>query len=507
MTELGTREKTTNNDQITEVDLIESELETEVETLDTFDEEIENHNKQQRSDNRQKWFVRLGILLLAGLVTVLIIWWIQRPIRVDLIQPKQATITETISSSGRVGGTTETNVGAQSQGIVQRLFVKEGDEVVGGQQLALIKNDVAEAQILQAQAAVNTARSQLIQASRGALKSDIDAVYEQVRQANAQVEQQRAAIIQAEKNVAQARSQLGQFEAERDLAKKNLERSASLVKDGVIAQVEYDQSLTNYRVAEKRVEAQNRSIELAQSSVRSAQANLKSAQANVSVQQARLRSIQSGARPEDIAVAQKRVAETERALMVAQQQAGNASVYAPFAGKVTKINSETGQTVGSQGVLSLVSVEPEIRLDVDESNLSSLQIGQEALISSGAFSDSSFQGTVSELGAAIDQTRGTIEVKVVPNNTPEWLRPGQTVNVNIITAKNVSRLLVPQTALIRAGDQTVVFMIEDGLIIQKPVITRPSTKDGVPVISGLALEDKIVADAANVTLGDKVQAN
>ncbi len=172
---------------------------------------------------------------------------------------------------------------------------------------------------------------------------------------------------------------------------------------------------------------------------------MKSAQANVSVQQARLRTIQTGARPEDIGVAQQRVAETERALIVAREQAGNASVFAPFPGKVTKINTETGQTVGSSGVLTLVSVEPEIRLDVDESNLSSLRVGQEAVISSGAFSESGFQGTVSELGAAVDQTRGTIEVKVVPNTAPEWLRPGQTVNVNIITAKNVSRLLVPQT--------------------------------------------------------------
>ena len=98
-----------------------------------------------------------------------------------MIQPKQATITETITSSGRVGGTTETNVGSQSQGIVQRLFVKEGDDVIGGQQLALIKNDVAEAQILQAQAAVNTARSQLTQVSRGALSSDIDAAMQQVQ--------------------------------------------------------------------------------------------------------------------------------------------------------------------------------------------------------------------------------------------------------------------------------------------------------------------------------------
>ncbi len=496
---------TETGEQVETIEPLNTEFEEE--KIEATENESLIKRQSPVSKNLQKWLVRIGVLVVIGLIVLTVLWLIQRPTKVDLIQPKQATITETITSSGRVGGTTETNVGSQSQGIIQRLFVKEGDEVIGGQQLALLKNDVAEAQILQAQAAVNTARSQLIQVSRGALSSDIDAAMQQVKQANAQVEQQRAAIIQAQKNVAQSRSQLAQFEAERDLAKKNLERNENLVKSGDIAKAEYDQALTNFRVADKRVEAQNRAIELAQSSVNSAQASLRSAQANVGTQQARLRTIQTGARPEDIGVAQQRVAETESALSVAKQQAGNASVYAPFAGKVTKVNAETGQTVGSQGVLTLVSVEPEIRLDVDESNLSSLRVGQEAVISSGAFSDSNFQGTVSELGAAVDQARGTIEIKVVPNNTPEWLRPGQTVDVNIITAKNVNRLLVPENALIRVGDETVVFVIEDGKVAQKPVVTRPPTKEGVPVISGLEPQDSIIANTANIKVGDKVEAN
>lgn len=507
MTELETREKTKHTKQKTEVEFNQSEFETKIETDEVFNEEIANHNRQVNSKNLQKLSIRLGALLVIVFIGLGIFWYLRLPAKVDLIEPKQATITETITSSGRVGGTTETNVGSQSQGIVQKLFVKEGDDVVGGQPLALIKNDVAEAQILQAQAAVNTARSQLTQVSRGALTSDIDAALQQVRQANAQVEQQRAAVFQAERNVAQTRSQLEQFEAERDLAEKNLERSASLVKDGVVSQVDYDQALTNFRVADKRVEAQNRAIELAQSGVNSAKASLKSAQANVGTLNARLRTIQTGARTEDITVAQQRVAEAERALIVAQQQAGNASVFAPFPGKVTKINTETGQTVGSLGVLTLVSVEPEIRLDVDESNLPSLKVGQEAEISSGAFSEGSFRGTVSELGAAVDQARGTIEIKVVPNNTPEWLRPGQTVNVNIITGKNVSRLLVPESALIRVGDETVVFVIKDGKVAQKPVVTRPPTQEGVPVISGLAPEDRIIAETADINVGDRVEAN
>ena len=504
------KEDTTRTDE--KVDRIdEPKTEGDAEGKTTRNNESRLESQFPVSKNLQKWVIRVGIVLTIFLLATTVIWLIQRPTRVDLIQPKEAVITESITSSGQVGGTTETNVGAQSQGVVQKLFVEEGDEVIRGEQLALIKNDVAEAQILQAQATVNTARSQLEQVSRRALASDIDAAMEQVNQSRAQVEQQRAAIIQAEKNVAQARSQLAQLEAERDLANKNLERSVSLVKEGIISQVEYDQALTNSRVADKRVESQERVIELAQSSVTSSIASLESAQANLRTQQARLRTIETGARPEDVKVAKQRVEEAERALTVARQQAGNAFVYAPFAGKVTKINAEIGQTVGSivgsTGILTLVSVETEIRLDVDESNLSLLRIGQEAVISSAAFSGSDFQGTVSELGAAVDQARGTIEVKVIPTNTPEWLRPGQTVDVSIITAMNVTRLLVPENALVRVGDETVVLVVVDGKVAQKPVVTRPPTREGVPVISGLTKEDFIIADAANVKVGDRVRAN
>jgi HlyD family secretion protein len=492
--------KTVALDKYAKPDLKTPKLKPAVENVEI--EKVE----PEKSKSSRKLIIRLGVLSVIVVISLIALWFYLRPLKVEMVQPKQVVITETITSSGRVGGVTETNVGSQSQGIVEALLVAEGAEVVRGQQLALIKNDVAQAQISQAQAAVNTAQSQLELASRGALPSDIDASTEQVRQTQAVVEQQNSAIIQAQKNVLQSRLLLSQFEAERDLAKKELGRSNSLVKAGVISRSENDQAQTTFRVADKKVAAQNQAIALAQSAVKSAQSGLKSAQANVRTQQARLRTVQAGARPEDISVAKQRVSEANKALSVAQEQAANANVTAPFSGIVTKINSEVGQTVGSQGVLTLVSIFLEIRLDVDENNLSTLKIGQSAVISSGAFADKSFNGSVSELGAAVDQTRGTIEIKVVPNNSPAWLRPGQTVDVNIITGENVNRLLVPQTALLRSGDDTVVLMIEDGKVVPKPVITRPPTKEGVPIISGINVEDSIISNASAVKIGDKVQA-
>ena len=101
---------------------------------------------------------------------------------------------------------TETFVGAQATGIVDKLFVREGDRVTAGQQLAILKNDVAEAQVAQAQQAVRTAWAQLQQVARDPLPSEVKAATEQVRQAQAQLDQQHAVVAQAEQSVAQTRA-------------------------------------------------------------------------------------------------------------------------------------------------------------------------------------------------------------------------------------------------------------------------------------------------------------
>jgi HlyD family secretion protein len=483
----------------------QEEIPAEETGLEVTPQSLDRSLPSKRAPARRKWGIRLGVLLLLVLIVAFFVWRSRRPTVVAVVKPVPTAITETIASSGRVGGVTETLVGAQAAGTVEQLFVKEGDRVVAGQQLAILKNDVAEAQVAQSEQAINTARAQLEQTSRGPLSSELDAASEQVGQAQAQVTQQQAALAQTQKSVAQARAQLNQLKAERELAAKQLARTKSLVESKVIARAELDQAQTNFRVAEERVEAQQQAVELAQANVRSAEAGIKAARANLGAQQARLRTVQSGARPEDVRVAQQRLREAEEALRVARQQAGNAIVTAPFAGIVTAINAELGQTVGAQGVLKLVSGELEIRLDVDESNLADLSVGQTTIVSSSTFTDSTFQGRVSEIGAAVDVARGTVQVTLIPVNPPEWLRPGQTVNVNIVTAKSIERLIIPPTAITRAGDRNVVYVIENGRAVEKIVVTRPPTPEGVPVLAGLTVEDRIIADVSNIKAGDAVR--
>jgi hypothetical protein len=57
----------------------------------------------------------------------------------------------------------------------------------------------------------------------------------------------------------------------------------------------------------------------------------------------------------------------------------------------------------------------------------------------------------------------------------------------------------------RSSDQTVVYIVENGRALEKVVLTRPPTAQGVPVLAGLSAEDWIIADARGLTGGKRVR--
>jgi HlyD family secretion protein len=407
---------------------------------------------------RQRLIV--GCLIVAGLAAA---WFLRRPKRVVVAHPRRVSMTETIASSARVGGVQETAVGAQFTGTIEQLFVKIGDRVQAGRPIATLRHEVTQQQKAQAQSAVETARAKLAQTSKPPLRSELD---------------------EASHGVTEAKAQVAQINAQLQLATKDSERGKEMFDQGLIPRNEFERLQSN------------------QESLRS---QLRSARATVRVREARLETLEKSPLPENVQVARAQLTEAEQALQVAKQQSREAKVKAPFAGLVTALIAEQGQTVRSNGVVNLVSDELEIRVDLDEINLADLELGQTAILSSSAFRDTTFQGKLTDIGAAVDESRGIVTVKITPENPPDWLRPGQTVNVNLITNEQVERLIVPSTAIVRQGNRTVVMVVEDGHVVEKPVVTRPAIDQGVPTTSGITEADDVIVDPAGVVAGQAVR--
>jgi len=138
-------------------------------------------------------------------------------------------------------------------------------------------------------------------------------------------------------------------------------------------------------------------------------------------------------------------------------------ITAPMAGVITYLKAEAGeiaqaQTAFTQGqtlmTISDLSVF-EVEIDVDETEIAKVHVGQDSKIRVDAFRDTSFAGNVSEIGNSATVTgQGTenfttsFRVKVRFAQSEAGIRPGMSATVDITTASAEDALLIPYAAVV-----------------------------------------------------------
>ena len=481
-------------------------------------------------------------------------YWRSRPPKIEVVLPQTRTVTESIAATGQLRSELETSVGARISGRVASVLVREGDKVRTGQLLARLDDEVlrsqlaqardvvltARASLAQAEDAVRTAQAQVAVAARKPLASDITRLKADTNQASAVAEAKlagaRQRLIGSQRRLAElkkgprkeeidaAEAQVQQSEANNAQADLDRKRQAQLAKEGAVAQAAADQSETNFWVAKRILEnaqaklqqlkagTRTEQLEQAEADVRTAESEVRAAEATLAGAKvsgkAQLTSLLASPRIEDVTVTRNRVreserarevararlAEAERALEVATKRLDDVLVTAPFEGTITQIVTESGGVTGPNAALvRLVRTSvPEIRIDLDEVNLGKLQTGQEAIVSSDAYPGKTFNAKIRELGAQVDTERGTVEVRLTPVNPPTWLRPGQTLSVNIKLGEPTQRLVIPLTAVTTIGGISTVFVAESGVVKKKVITVGPPGPDGIPVIEGIEATTQVI---------------
>ena len=140
-----------------------------------------------------------------------------------------------------------------------------------------------------------------------------------------------------------------------------------------------------------------------------------------------------------------------------------AKIVAPMAGVITFLECEVGeiaaaQTGYSQGrtlmTISNLSVF-EVEVEVDETEINKIELGQESDIEVDAFPDTSFAGEVVEIGnTAIASGLGSqdqstnFRVKVAFTDPRVKLRPGMSATVDITSATRDDVLVIPYSAVV-----------------------------------------------------------
>lgn len=259
--------------------------------------------------------------------------------------------------------------------------------------------------------------------SRGQLLVRINAnIYSSVvSQAQAQVAETRSRVENSRELVAQHRAQFQQ-------AQSNYLRHKKLFEDRVISAAEFEQAEASYLSAKASYEASQANVAGGRYSVEAATANLNQARENLH----------------------------------------RTSIYAPTSGIISQLNVKKGERVvgtaqmAGTEMLTIADLSRiEVRVDVSETDIGKVKLGDTARIQTDAYRNRDFRGVVTKiavssnlLGATLsaDQvTNYTVHILILPTSYADLVvpgrrfvfKPGMSASVDIETRKESDVLAVP----------------------------------------------------------------
>lgn len=171
----------------------------------------------------------------------------------------------------------------------------------------------------------------------------------------------------------------------------------------------------------------------------------------------------------------------------AQAQRDYNLIAAPADGMVLRRDGEVGQFIAAgQAVFTLACCAPlRVSAEVDEEDIPRVRVGQAVVMRSDAFANRLFEGKVAAITPKGDPTARSYRVRVQFDDAQGaeqvGLRPGMTMDVNIVVARRENVLLIPSRAV--QGDQ--VWVVEQGRVhARKPSLGaaaggRTEVRDGL----------------------------
>ena len=200
------------------------------------------------------------------------------------------------------------------------------------------------------------------------------------------------------------------------------------------------------------------------------------------------------------------LAEAEAGLSEIERQVGETVIRAPFSGEITAIHSEPGEFVGpGNGIVSLTGLNSlEITVDVPESMIASISIGNLCQITFPFFKDRQLQGQVAHLGTAGSGSNLYPVRLTLPEDAS--IRAGFSAIVQLNFRDDAS-VAVPVSAVINPGStQPQVLKIVDGQIETLPVEVNQLRQGWVSIAGAIAEGDLVVISGhAGLLDGDVVE--
>lgn len=459
---------------------------------------------------------------------------------------KKQDLKATVLATGQVVSETDLSLSFKTSGVVKQVFVKEGDKVKAGKQLATLSNSDAYASLTSARGALAQAQANYNKILAGASSEDVNvaqvaldnaktALANTIKQQEVLVSNAYNALLNSGVSAIADSGNSGNMTAtvsgsytgkEQGVYKisiynsgegfsyqvSGLENSSGKVSStspqpigtkGLYILFSYTNAsvnnswtislpnnqstvyVTNFNAYNSALETQRTAIASAENAVTSAQAalDLKKAQA----------------RPVDLQAAQAQILSAQGQVQAAAAILENGIITAPADGTITSVDIKVGELAAAlkEAIILQDVGNLHVEANVSEANIASLQPNQEVVITFDSLgSDRSFKGTVQTVNPGATVVSGVVNYKVTASIPAiDEIKPGMTANMTVLTAEKKGVLAIPNRAVIKNGTSNKVRVIED---------TKKKTYKEVDVTTGLEADGGLVEILTGLSEGQEV---
>ncbi|MBX9458120.1 MAG: efflux RND transporter periplasmic adaptor subunit [Rhizobium sp.] len=192
------------------------------------------------------------------------------------------------------------------------------------------------------------------------------------------------------------------------------------------------------------------------------------------------------------------VASAKAKVAKSREQLANTVITSTFAGVVTAVSAEPGQTIqAGQTVVTLAR--PDVReavVDVPDRIGRTLKVNAAFRVASQAHPSLTAMGHVREIAPSLDAATRTTRVRISLDNPPSGFRLGTVVTASISTPE-VQALLIPPSAVFKRDGRTLVWIVaNNGTVSTREVGLEPHGTL-LRVTGGLSEGDRLVTAGVN----------
>ncbi len=241
-------------------------------------------------------------------------------------------------------------------------------------------------------------------------------------------------------------------------------------------------SLSNAERAYKNRTALRQQLNLAETDQRSSSASVDSAESEIKQAKA------------GVIAARADFLQSQANVELAKTQLSKTTLKSPVDGVVTDRKVEPGETVSNTKILLSIATPKRLRIkvDIDETNLHDIYIGQRAVIAPDAYPKLRLEGKIVEIIPAANSERGTVEVRISLEDQNSPIVPQLTADVNIFTGVFHKSLTLPRDCIIDPDTNPKVRLVSGGKVIEKRIKMQYGDVGSVMVEEGVSETDLIL---------------